>query len=384
MHILIIPSWYPQNQNDVNGCFFREQAIGLVQNGHQVGVFSLSGDVGDSQLRNIHLFFGVPTKENDFGVRTYRISHLLYRYSYKKYILPLIIDKYFKKYCTENGQPNLIHVQSALPAGLYAKRIKKKLGVPYCVTEHSSAFPRRLLSVQQKKDARKVFHDAEVVMCVSPALASSVESECQLNTKLRVIPNFLNQSFEQMTLPEKRTGGRFRFLNVGLLTAKKGQNILVRSFATQFRGKPVELMIGGDGEEFDNLLKLTCDLGITDQVKLLGHLSRHEVKEHIIKCDAFVLSSLYETFGVVVIEALACGKPVVATRCGGPEDIVNDFNGILVAKDSERALSEGMLYTYNNISNYSSVKIRDDCVSRFGQSSVVDSIERIYQQILSY
>jgi glycosyltransferase involved in cell wall biosynthesis len=96
-------------------------------------------------------------------------------------------------------------------------------------------------------------------------------------------------------------------------------------------------------------------------------------------CDVFVLSSIVETFGVVLIEVLAVGKPVVATKCGGPEDIVNQDNGILVPTKDVHALAEAMYNIYLNINKYDASLIRNDCISRFGKDSFVEKLRHIYK-----
>ena len=99
---------------------------------------------------------------------------------------------------------------------------------------------------------------------------------------------------------------------------KKGQADLLRAFAERFAGDPsVRLGIGGDGPERGRLHELAGSLAIAEQVDWLGALDRDGVRQAMCEADAFVLPSRLETFGVVVIEALACGLPVVATRSGG-------------------------------------------------------------------
>ena len=382
MHILVMPSWYPRFPGDISGCFFREQALGLVNTGHQVGVLVSAGRNYKNNLQKIRYFLGGIEENNDHGIRTWRFFSPWVR-GYGR-LRPCLADKYFRQYCSEYGRPQLIHVQSALPAGNWAVKVKKKYGIPYCVTEHSSAFPRRSLSGKQLQQARKIFTDADLVMAVSSALASSIREQCHVERDIEIVPNFLHHIFEDIGPHSGKKNKHFRFFNVALLTKIKGQDTLVRAFSDQFRGLPVKLYIGGFGEEYDNLKALVSRLGVAGQVKLLGSLTRDEVREQILECDAFVLSSLFETFGVVVIEALACGKPVVATRCGGPEEIVNDFNGVLVSAGSEEELAQGMSTIYNNSHRFDPEKIRQDCLNRFSQKAVIDKLERFYRRIVDY
>ena len=99
-------------------------------------------------------------------------------------------------------------------------------------------------------------------------------------------------------------------------------------------------------------------------------------------CDTFVLASRYETFGVVYIEALACGKPVIATKCGGPNSIVNENNGYLVNIDDIEALSNSMKLMFQNIENYDARLIRKECEKKYNPQVIASELEEIYLNLL--
>lgn len=144
----------------------------------------------------------------------------------------------------------------------------------------------------------------------------------------------------------------------------------------------IRLKIGGDGVCRNELEELAIELNADNKVEFLGALTRDEVFTQINQADAFVLSSEYETFGVVLIEALALGKPVVATRCGGPESIVTDESGVLVEKNSVSALCNGMEMIYANRENLDANKIRTYCQQNFSEDAVTDKLLHIYHTIL--
>jgi len=382
MHILLIPSWYPRNSHDISGCFFREQAIALAQSGHKVGVLSFNGHL-QGRLKNIKLWKGFSAIENDEGVWTWRIHHVAGIRGYGRIILPFWVNKFFKQYASQNGVPEILHAHSALNGGLLARMIGRRHDIPYVITEHSSAFPRELLSPRSVAKAKLVFDDADRAIAVSSILADCVRKTCNIDRPIAVVPNILNQTIFSRQETSKRPNRRFAFLNIGLLTKNKGQHYLIRAFAKQFRNRPLKLLIGGGGEERPVLERLIESLEMQNQIRLLGMLSREEVQRQMSQCDAFVLSSLFETFGVVLIEALSSGKPVVATRCGGPEDIMNSFNGVLVEKESIDDLAAGMERLYQNHGKFDPDEIREDCLQRFGQKAITTQLTQIYENILA-
>src|SRR5690606_9435676 len=105
-------------------------------------------------------------------------------------------------------------------------------------------------------------------------------------------------------------------------------------------------------------------------VTFLGKLSRGEVRMALSNCNAFVLPSRFETFGVVLVEALAMGVPVIATRCGGPEDIVTENTGVLVPVDDRQALAEALESVLLSPDKWDRDTIREDCRARFGAAAI--------------
>lgn len=99
-------------------------------------------------------------------------------------------------------------------------------------------------------------------------------------------------------------------------------------------------------------------------------------------CDCFVLPSRYETFGVVYIEAMACGKPVIATACGGPDDFVTPDNGLLVPVEEVSALEHAMQHMITSSHQYDSDRIRASVQTRFSSQAVAGQLEQIYNTIL--
>lgn len=128
-------------------------------------------------------------------------------------------------------------------------------------------------------------------------------------------------------------------LAVGRLWEQKDYPNLLRAFAALQAGASPQLVIVGDGPLRDELEVLADSLGVKDRVRFLG--VRHDVPALISACDLFVLSSAWEGFGLVVAEAMACQRPVVATDCGGVREVVGNAGFLVPPKDSA-ALAEAM------------------------------------------
>lgn len=383
MHILIIPSWYPQFSGDIGGSFFREQAIALKKFGHDVGVIYPQ----IRSLKNIKSILKKPyglTVENDAGVNTLRWYTANYFPKVKNYnknhwikVGLRLFELYIKKY----GKPDVIHVHSMLYAGYVAELINKKYNIPYVITEHSTSFARNLVAKDSILELRKVVDSAHFILSVSSEFSQLLNRIFKVERWIYV-PNIVNDDFINYELVEMPSN-RFTFINVCFLTDKKRLDILISAFANVFKGnKNIDLKIGGAGPSMPELKLLAESLGVSSQIKFLGNLTRKEVLQEISTSNAFVLSSEYETFGVVVIEALALGKPVIATKCGGPESIVIPEVGYLIPKNSIDKMSQALEDLYNNYHTYNPSKLREYCDQNFSERVVVEKLTRIYSECI--
>lgn len=381
LHILIIPSWYPAFEGDIGGSFFREQAHALKKVGHKVGVIY-------PQVRSLKDIKGIHSKPygqkyiNDKGIPTYRLHHLgvpkLHKLQYKiwvKFGLQL-----FKKYVKEFGIPDILHVHSLKPAGYLALEIKYKYKVPFVVTEHSTAFARGLIKNSEIISLKDVVDASNYNIAVSQPFVKLLDNLFKVGT-WNYVPNIVNDDF--LNINSDVVQKKFTFLSVSLLSQKKAVDNLIKAFSCIKNRIPNAILhVGGDGDERENLEKLVKDLNLDDRVIFLGSLSRERVKLEMAKSSVFVLPSRYETFGVVLVEALALGKPVIATRCGGPESIINDTVGTLVEVDDIKQLSEAMLYSYFNYDKYNSEDIKQYCINNFSEEAVTSKLTEIYQSVL--
>jgi len=386
MHVLIIPSWYPSDTNDINGSFFREQALALKKQGCSVGVLA----VQFRSLRNWRSIFTGSSSllvEDDSGIVTYRKYGVLWfprmpklqAWLCKKQTMTL-----FNHYIKLHGKPDVIHVHSMLYAGWAAMAISQKFQIPYVLTEHSSSYFRGLVKAPQIKIAQQIAINAQRRFAVSRPFANHLLKYITPdNDSWKVLPNIVHSRFFIPPSGKMVESDLFVFTNIALLTPNKGVDVLIRAFVKAHAFQPnLKLMIGGDGKARDDLMALANELNVDDSVEFLGMLSRKQVTEQLALSDAFVLSSFYETFGVVVAEALAMGKPIVATRCGGPEDIVREKDGILVPVNDEDALAGAMVKLYNNRDTYDRKEIQNACRARYSDQVIAENLVQVYKEVV--
>lgn len=383
MHILIIPSWYPQFTGDVQGSFFREQAIALKKAGYSVGVIYPQ----IRSLKNLKTILKKPyglTVENDEGVSTlrwYTANYFPKLKNYNRNHWVKVSLKLFEIYVEKYGKPDIIHVHSMINAGFAAQVIYKKYDIPYVITEHSSAFARNLISNDVINSLKPVVEQAKTCIAVSQNFSDYLKIKFSSHD-WHYIPNIVNDSFfVPSEIGSFETKNRIRIISICHLNKNKNTELLIRAFAQLVKNElyNLELVIGGDGEERPNLELLVKKLELDDYVKFLGALTRNEVKNEIQKSSLFVISSYYETFGVVAIEALALGKPVVSTRCGGPESIIDDHVGILVENDY-MSLAKGILQICKNLDNYNEDVLKEYCLNNFSEKAVISKLAKIYNE----
>lgn len=386
MHILIIPSWYKSVTEPVLGTFFEEQARALINAGHKVGIIY-------PQLAPVSAMFGKKDEVNEFyndnGLPTFSFIYQstipkFRTIIYKKFAGK--VEKVFNLYEKEFGKPDIIHAHSVFHGGIAAFFISKNKKIPLVITEHLTAFMNG--SISHKNDlslSSTIFTHANAAIIVSKNFKSDIEKALGLSEKtFTVVHNMVADLFFENVHEKKYVDGEtFVFFTNSFLLPRKNHKLIFDAIKILLqRGKNIKLRVGGDGPLKDELNEMVKSLSLTDKVEFLGALSRHQVKEEVDNSHAFVLSSLYETFGVVLIESMACGRPVVVTDSGGPRDFVNDSNGILVKKFEASALADAMQQVIENYSRFDQLQISKTCFNLFNEQKIEGEIEQLYKTIL--
>lgn len=400
MRVFILPSWCPTVDQPLSGTFFVEQAhaIALLRPDWTVALcqFDLARSRMPWRPWLIPKFakdcFSVPRlvcAEAQSGLHEYHVW-ASYFPSYRRErkwaanarALASQAKRALDDFIQRFGKPDLIHAQAVYPGGAAAVILGHEFDIPVGLTEHLGPFPPPSLCLPGGKVLPLVtdtYSRASLCSAVSTTLANRIIG-MGLTGEVSVLPNFLPDTFGLANLnsPKRREG--FSFLSVGGPSLEKGTDVLLQAFAQLERG--VTLSVIGDGPQLLIFKQMAADLGLASRVRWLGAVSRDEMPSHYLACDAFVLPSQSETFGIAFIEALAFGKPLISTRCGGPEDIVHPGNGILVPLNSVDELALAMKEMVAHAESYTPQALRLDFFSRYSASAALARIEPWYDAVV--
>ena len=369
MHVLVIPSWYPTADNPIHGSFFAEQARALARYGHTVTVTPLHADADKG-------YWIEEKKDGNLTEYAVHYQKLPFHLTYVRILQALrqIIATKLR-----GDRPDVIHVHS-FRAVRYARALKALYRIPFVVTEHVSWFERGMIGEKQLRSISADYARADAVIAVSAGLKEQIQPLCP--TEITVIPNLVSERFFQGGL-RREAGETFRFISVGNLDKNKGMDVVLTAFAYAAAVCPeLRLTVVGQGSEREALEKQAEELEIADKVTFTGQVSRDDCARLMRESQAFVLGSRVETFGVVFVEAMACGLPIAMTKTGAWRDLVDVRTGLAVPVEDAHALGGAMAYLVQHSADYDSAEIREFCRERFSAAPVCRRITEIYQQVL--
>lgn len=243
---------------------------------------------------------------------------------------------------------DLIHAHFTWSAGYVGARLKEECGIPFVVTGHGyDVYSLPFKDNEWREKIEYVLNTADHVVTVSQSNLACIQ-KLDVSTPVTVIPNgFRSERFYPRDSSECRKAlnlplDKKIILTVGNLEPVKGQTHLIEAVQRVIRErKDILCVIVGAGKLRTTLKRQIRSLGLEDYVVLAGGKPHDEIATWMNACDLFVLPSLRESFGVVQIEAMACGKPVVATRNGGSEEvIISKEYGLLVDPANPEDLAE--------------------------------------------
>ena len=370
MHILVLPSWYPTKEDPVKGSFFAEQAAALARFGHTVTVMAVYND-GEH---------GVQTEKRVNGYLTEYLIHAkpvrfhLTYFVFLREMLRLLRTE------LKDCPPEIIHAHSFY-ALRYGKALRTMLHIPLICTEHATWFERHMLSERELRQIRRDFDSCDAVLAVSPGLREHIRPYCT-NKDIQVVPNMVSDRFFEGGL-RRNPSETFGFISVGGMLYKKGFDILLEAFDAVHKRYPnTRLTVCGGEDKEQNYPELVKRYDLGDAFRFTGRISREECARYMRENQIFVLPSRAETFGVVYIEAMACGLPIIQTKIGAWTMLTTPETGLAVDTENVSQLVDAMISVMEHYDSYDPQTIRNYCRSRFSEKAVCEQLTAVYESVV--
>lgn len=364
LKILFLTPWYPDQMQPHHGVFIRDQA-GAVSHQHEVIVLSSKVDYSSFKL------FSWTVRESRFGkIHEYRLV--------VKRSLPLInqlnyllISVWMAWKISKRFHPDIVHGNIAYPGGIWSYCVSRLISKPFIVSDHTSEFTANFRSAFHRATTLFSLRRAQKVIAVSSWAAKNIE--LQIKRPVHIVPNLIlvnEYMISRIPAPPVQIG----FLG-GLTTSRKGLDVLLKAIALIH--KDIILHIGGGGRLLEHYKELAESLGVASKCKFHGFVDH--VPDFMRGFHFFISSSRMEAFGMVIVEAMASGLPIVTTDSGGPADFMDEACGLMVPPDDVWKLKEAIDWMISHYHTFDRNKIRMKAVANYSPEAFMKRITQIYE-----
>jgi teichuronic acid biosynthesis glycosyltransferase TuaC len=342
LHVLTLTPFFPSDGDEVSGCFVAEplrqfKAHGVASS--VIAVDSIYHAGRRSSRKSPAEWVRYPQLPGNFGLS-----------SAGRFLGAILLKRVRQLH--RHSPIGVIHAHAALPCGYAAAFLSQRLGIPFVVTIHgldvfNSCFQQGIAAGWRREASLGVYKSAHKVICISDKVRRSLTDGMGATVAAEVVYNGTDPSLFAPGTAQNETPA---ILIVGNLLAGKGHELVLKALRRLKDSHPgLQCRIIGEGADRDRFAGLARDLGIGGQVHFFGRRSRSEVAEAMRDCMVFVLPSRYEGLGCVYLEAMACGKPAIACREQGIDEIIrHGDNGWLIPVDGLEELVQGLRVLLGN------------------------------------
>jgi glycosyltransferase involved in cell wall biosynthesis len=383
--VLFLARWYPNETNIQLGVFIQKHAAAA----SKYCDVALLNIVSHDQLKEK---FKISYCENN-GIK----AVIVYHRKIKSRFFPFNKISAFTRYLSAHrrgmklikekfGKHEITHAYIFIRPVVLAWLMKIFNGKPFVISEQwsgyvSGKFERKNLI--EKLLVKYLAAKASAVTTVSNFLRKGMIHN-GIKGNFHVIPNVIET--DSKPSPKKRSDGRIKILSVAdLVDEIKNISGTIKAVAeiTKIYSQ-IRFDIVGGGHDRVKLEQLAEELSVLNKnVFFHGMKTNEEVYQYLHQCDFLIMNSRFETFSSICAEAMSCGKPVIATRCGGPDEFVTPLTGTLVAPDNQEQLIAALKNMMENYSSYDSRQIKKYATEKFNADVIGKQFLEIYTSILS-
>jgi glycosyltransferase involved in cell wall biosynthesis len=383
MKVLWLVSWYPNRLDKFTGDFIQRHAQAVSQYADVEVLFVKKDEfltrntieVERTVTGNLteHIIYYNSPKTN-----LKIIDRVISFFNYKKYYQQAV-----EQYIKENGRPAYIHVHVAMKAGLIALWAKRKYNIPFLLTEHWGDYLEE--AVPNIKDYNFVYqHNSKKI--ITSAVASTFVSASLQKLMIKkyaiqnteVIPNVVNTDIFYPV--ENLLVDRIRFIHISSMVYQKNPEAILEALALLKDEFEFEMLLYGPVTVMQE--DLIVKLGLQEKVLIKGEVTQDVLAKSIQQCDALILYSRFETFGCVLIEANACGIPVIVSNLEVfHEIVVEGVNGIFAAGENSAALAEKLKQFALQRTNFDKNLIAATAAEKYNYKKVGEQFLSRYKNI---
>jgi L-malate glycosyltransferase len=375
VRVLFVTTNYPRAQSPIDGIFVREHARAAAA-GAEVGVVHLLREPGTRGLAEL--------------VRVQDEEPPAWRIRYRRFGRPLSYAAFlsgawraFSELRHQGFDPDVLHANSHLSA-LAALALGRRHRKPVVYSEHWSAFlPDNPADLPTGGGlvAKAVLTRADLVLPVSEAMRAALERRAP-KARFRIVPNVVD---DELFRPDGQSSRGRRLLTAGSLgeNGAKGVDYLLEALAILAPSdEALRLDVAGDGPLRPAYEAQADRLGLADRVTFHGFRSKADLAELMRRSDLFVLASRFENNPCVILEAMASGLPVVATRVGGLPELVDGRNGILAEPRNPQSIAERIADALDRPDAFDRDELARRARERFGREAVGATLADVYAEVV--
>jgi len=373
----MIPSWYPNRENTHAGIFVKKH-IQII-----------------SQFIDCYTLFVLPTRK----LRAFKIevekqpsSEIIYFGTTKSALVNTIL--YFlinvikiSAIILKKGRPKFVHNHVVFPSGFVALLVAKLLNLRLIISEHWSGYlieDNRLqdLSVKIQRGIRYILSSAYKIGLVSNFMKDRlVESQFCTEEKVVITPNKIE--FNHFSPDKKELGEEVKVLTIcNLNDFEKNISGMIEAinYLIQNESINIKLQIIGEGIDETKLKKLASEYGLLKtKIFFLGKIENHLLTNFYRNSDFYILNSNFETLNISTIEALMHGLPVVASKCGGPQDYLNEQNSVQVNTKDMNDLVRGIKEMLLKSNDFNREMIKINIEKQYSETVVEGALKSLYE-----
>lgn len=370
MNVLMMVSWYSVKGQEISGGIFHHEQARELQKFCNVALFyPYDRNISHSYEEGI-----------EWGIQTFRSKYRLEDKIRNRVYMFRAMQRIVKQF-----SPDIIHAHVATEAGRFAIVLGKIFHIPVILTEHSSVENSGVRFFPHHQYANFAYKHSKYNICVSDDLTKKLS---------HIFPKYsFHTIYNGIVIPslERNKDIKYRIDNTINIVVIAGMydlhikgidHILNGVKQLSEGGYAIYLHLVGDGEYKDHFMKMACEMEINENCCFYGLCSKEKVFSILAEMDFSVSASISESFGCAIAESAIMGVPIVATKCGGPESIVTQQNGILVQPQDEEQLINAMRFMCEHYMDYDQKTISEDAKRKFGITEITHQYMKVYNQIL--